>query len=703
MLASHKGEIPFVVFLMPFLLGIALALGLDCSAFNPVLVRFYSGFLLVFILLNIFYRHIGLHRKAWVGGVLIHLLLIIAGMMAAVNYDSRNRTDYFGKYRANALLVKVTNEPQLKNGILRFTAEVELNKWKNQAKPVSGTLLLALRQDSAHHAAISYGDELVIPANYKPVDPPFNPAEFNYKQYLAHQNIYAQAFLNPQEVVVLNHHAGNPVIAYSLQLRQNLVAQFKRYMHSNEAIAVASTLILGYKADLSDEVLQAYSKTGTIHVLSVSGAHVAIIFWMIGWLLGFIDRYRHGKLLKAILSIGLIWYYSLLTGLSPAVCRAAVMISLLIIGKAYNRRINSLNLLAASAFLLLLTDPFLITDVGFQLSYLAVAGLVVFQPIVYHWLDVENRWLNKLWLLCSVSIAAQVITFPLSAYYFHQFPVYFLLSNLFIVPLAELIMFVGIRCLVCAKTGIGFAAKCAGWVLEKCILVMDKGLQLIEHAPFSTINKIWLNRMEYLLLFGLVILLFCLVYYKKPALLKVGMCGLLLLCCSLSWKWVESYHTNNITFFNLKKHPAILFKQGERGMLVTDLADTDKAYRYSIQPCLDSCHISKLSRVKFSGNALTSFAIKDGHLVRFLGKQVLLFDKSFDNASPQKLPVDYLYAMDNPHIAPADMMKSYPYHLLIAGADNSPATIKRLGSALSATSKNIYVLKSNKSLIILSN
>src|SRR5689334_1135909 len=154
-------------------------------------------------------------------------------------------------------------------------------------------------------------------------------------------------------------------------------------MHESNAVAVASTLILGYKADLSEDVLQAYSKTGTIHVLSVSGAHVAIIRPLLSFMLTFLNRFKHGRLIKAIIIIPIIWYYAMLTGFSPAVCRAAVMITTVIIGKTYNRYINNLNILAVSAFMLLLYNPLLITDVGFQLSYLAVAGLVVLQPVVY--------------------------------------------------------------------------------------------------------------------------------------------------------------------------------------------------------------------------------------------------------------------------------------------------------------------------------
>ncbi|MES2276878.1 MAG: ComEC/Rec2 family competence protein [Bacteroidota bacterium] len=700
MLASHKGEIPFVVFIVPFLAGIVLALTFNLAGFQIALIISFFTLLTGFIVLNLLYQQATLYRVKWIGGIIIHILLLLAGITCTLNYDSRNHYTYFTKHPADMLLVKVGSEPQFKNNMLRFTAAVEMAADKGTKRSVSGSLLITMRTDSAHARTINYDDELLIPAKYNAIDPPFNPAEFNYKQYLAHQNVYQQAFLNPQDVVVIDREAGNPIVAYSLQLRQRLVGQFRQYMHSQEAIAVASTLILGYKAELDNDILQAYSKTGTIHVLSVSGAHVAIIFVMIGWLLGFMDRWKHGRVFKAVLTIVLIWYYSLLTGLSPAVCRAAVMISMVIIGKTYNRQINMLNILAVSAFSILMFDPFLITDVGFQLSYLAVAGLVVFQPIVYNLWDIENKWLDKLWVFCSASIAIQAITFPLSAYYFHQFPVYFLLSNLFIIIPVEVIMYAGIICLGVAQMGIPALAKFAGYVLEKSILLMDKGLQIVERSPYASVGKIWINRGEYVLLFAVMVLLFCLIYYKRPVFIKVALALVLVLSISLSLKRTDGIKSNTITFFNLKKHPAILFKQGTSAVLLTDLADTDKVYRYSIQPCLDSTRVNDLTIIPFNKDTVTSFLAKRGKLIRFLNKDVLIVDQTSRNRFYQPITADYLFVTGSPHTDMDNMSNSYQYQTLIADAGNTDRFLAALKAGWNKNDRKMYVLKRNKSFII---
>ncbi|RYY06494.1 MAG: ComEC/Rec2 family competence protein, partial [Sphingobacteriaceae bacterium] len=256
-----------------------------------------------------------------------------------------------------------------------------------------------------------------------------------------------------------------------------------------------------------------YSKTGTMHVLSVSGMHVALVYIVIDLLLRFLNRKRSGILLKAVISILLIWIYALITGFSPAVCRAAVMITFVICGKTYNRHISMLNILLVSAFMLLLYNPFFITDVGFQLSYLAVFGLIILQPIIENWFDFKHQYVRKLWSLLSISLAAQLITFPISVFYFHQFPVYFLISNLFIVLPSALIMYVGIAFLLFSN--IDILAQPLGFLLEKTIVLMNNGLAWIEHIPFGNWNKLWLTVPEYLLLYAIICCCFGWMVHRK--------------------------------------------------------------------------------------------------------------------------------------------------------------------------------------------
>ncbi|MFI5161994.1 MAG: ComEC/Rec2 family competence protein [Sphingobacteriales bacterium] len=590
MIAAHKGEVPFAVLIIPFIAGIACGLNFNYTGYIIFLLGALVAFAVVFFLLNIGYKYFNIYKHKWLGGILTHLILFLTGWIALINYNELNSEKHFSKSPADYLVVKINNEPKLRGKMLRFTVEVEETIAKEHVNPANGNLLISIKDSAA--ANLHYGDRLMIPANYQAVLPPANPAEFNYKKYLANQNIHYQSYLYSGQFFVLERNTGNALIATSLRLRQHLVEKFKQHMRSPEAIAVASTLILGYKADLSNDVLQAYSKTGTIHVLSVSGAHVAIVFILLEFLFGFLNRFKYGRTIKAVLIITLIWYYALLTGFSPAVCRAAVMISMVIVGKTYSRTINTLNILAISAFFLLLYNPLFINDVGFQLSYLAVAGLIVFQPVLYRSFHFKHKWTDKLWLLCSVSLAAQIITFPLSAFYFHQFPVYFLVSNLFIIIPSAIIMYSGIAYMILGS--IPVLGTILAFILERSILFMDKVLAFIEHAPWSGISKIWITTTEYLLLYIIIIGGFYFLYSRKTWLLKFCLAATLLLTVSISVKRWHNLRSDAVTILNLRKHYGIVVRKGNNATVITDLSDTDKVYKYSVQPFLDSCQVSNI-------------------------------------------------------------------------------------------------------------
>ncbi|GAB2981257.1 ComEC/Rec2 family competence protein [Mucilaginibacter puniceus] len=702
MLANHKGEIPFVLLIVPFLLGIVVGLNFSTANYFNFLFISISALSLVFIGLNLTYTRLGLYRIKWLGGSLMSLILLLAGWISVIQHNDLNGIDHFSKSSSRYLIAKINNEPVLKNALIRFNAKVEQQVNSKKRSNTSGYLLISIKDSAA--TRLKYGDVLLIPANYTEVDPPFNPAEFNYKKYLAHQNIYHQAFLYPKQYVLINKNAGNPVIAYALQQRQNLVQKLKVNMHDTTAtaIAVASTLILGYKADLSNDILQAYSKTGTIHVLSVSGAHVAILFLLLNYVLGFLNGRKYGKLLKAIIIVTVIWYYVLLTGFSPAVCRAAVMLSLIIMGKTYSRYINTLNILAISAFFLLLYNPYFITDVGFQLSYLAVAGLVVFQPIVYNLFKVNNKWLDKLWALCSISIAAQVITFPLSAYYFHQFPVYFLLSNLIIALPVMVIMYTGLVYLLLPQ--IPVLSKVLGVILEQTILWMNKALTIIEHSPLASIGKIWLTTFEYLLLYAIIICLFYFLFDKRKWLIKVSLVCLFVFAICISLKKHKAFKTDGITYFNLRSHSGIVFKNNNEAIIITDLDPKDKNYQYAIQPYLDSCKVNDTSVYDLAKNINLPFLRKADNLIQFKNKSILIYNKNaVGKQLPHKLHVDYLFITDNPKTDLTSINENYTYQQLIIDGSNKPELVAKLEQQAKNANTPYRSLKRNKSFNIASN
>ncbi|WP_345955622.1 ComEC/Rec2 family competence protein [Mucilaginibacter sp. PAMB04168] len=703
MLRAHKGEIPILYWLLPFIAGIILQVYFTAAGWLQLAVDVFTVSCPLFIGLNIFYNALKLYRHMWIGGVVMHLFLLCAGWLCSYWHNGLNDAEHFARQKANYLIVQVNSEPVQKGIYTRFVASVKRTGLQRKLRPATGKLLVTLVADSNTHL-VKYGDQLLIPANYKVTDQPFNPAEFNYKRYLAHQNIYHQSFISRLEFKKLQQQTGNTIIAYSLAVRQHLVKQIGLYFYDAGAAAIASTLLLGYKADLSDEVLQAYSKTGTINVLSVSGAHVAVFFWLITLLLKPFGHYRYGKLLNALLSLTLIWGYAILTGLSPAVCRAALMLSMIIVSKASGRPVHALNALAASAFALLLYDPFLLTDVGFQLSYLAVFGLVVFQPIIYEQFNFRQAYAQKLWYACSASLAAQLITFPLSAYYFHQFPVYFLVSNLLIMLPAEGIVLIGLTFLLCTYIpGLSVICQALSYLLEHLILLMNKLLTLIEQWPYATISRIWLSPWQHLVLWLLVLAFIYLILYKRSRELSILLVGALILCTAFSWRAIQSASEYRMVFFNVKKNSAILFQKGNQAVVLTDLKEKDKNYQYSIQPCLDSLGVDSTVICNANQNLQLPYFKKQMNYVQFVDKSVLLINTALHKTWPsQKVSVDYLFFTHNPHVNLRTIKQNFNFKYFIADANNSIQRLHKLKAEGDSMNLKINFLKRNNCFIVAS-
>ncbi len=187
--------------------------------------------------------------------------------------------------------------------------------------------------------------------------------------------------------------------------------------------------MLGYRDYMNADIVQAYASSGALHVLSVSGLHVGVLFLALQFIFSWMDKYRKLKWVKVMLVLSVMFFYAVLTGLSPSVLRAVVMFTFFVIAKVLNRDNNMYNVLGVSCLLLLFWNPYLITEIGFKLS-LAVLGIVVLYPILQPILTFKNKIMKGAWSITCLSIAAQIATFPISLYYFHQFPNLFLISNL---------------------------------------------------------------------------------------------------------------------------------------------------------------------------------------------------------------------------------------------------------------------------------
>ena len=693
-----KGEIPFVRLLVPLIVGIAAG-NFFASPGVFYLAKFCSVLsFCVLIFLVIGYKKYSLFRVKWILGISVHVFIFMTAVSLTLRHSEKFDPDYFARFKSQALVVIVTTEPQLSGDILRFETLVKQTIFNSKSTIVTGKLLIAMKADTLRPILFNYGDQLMIPGVYNEVDPPFNPGEFNFKKYLRNKQIYQQSFINQNQIRRLEENAGNDIIAFSLNLRKKLVSKFYTYLADKEAAAMASTLILGYRANLSKEIISAYSKTGTLHILSVSGMHVGIVFIVLNFMLKPLRKNRKLRFLSAFIIISSIWFYALITGLSPSVLRAAVMLSFVILGKTFNKNLNTYNLLAISAFFLLLYNPFNLFDVGFQLSYLAVIGLVFLHPKIYHLLFIKNKLLDYAWSYSALSVAAQLATFPISIYYFHQFPVYFLLSNLLVVLPVTLIMYLGITFLFIPWSAF---LEFAGDMLNALIIYTNKVLYYMEALPFSSIGGIWITTSQYILIY---LIIACVIWATFSATKKaVYFClgSILLLATSTSHRIISNNQNQELIFYSLRKNVALAYVNNGKAYLISDLSNDDKTISFSIKPALESRGISQINNLRLADSFSDQALQVSTNYMQFGNFKVFRWDQKMDNqVFKRRLKSDIILLSGNPKVNLSALKYQTRFSMILIDATNFDYRIKQWKAEAARLKIPIRVLKKSPAYVL---
>jgi competence protein ComEC len=291
----------------------------------------------------------------------------------------------------------------------------------------------------------SIGDRFLVYGTLAPIAPPKNPIDFDFRTYMRRKGVSRKLSPVTPEFIPLSAAASPRRWAHNLQ--QRLTQQLQKTPLSTDSKALVMALILGNKTDLTEERITQYKRAGAMHLLAISGLHVGIVLMLLRFLAAPLKRIPYGGVLAAILPIVLLWCFALITGGSPSVVRAVTMFSFLQVGLALRRKNAGIQGVWVSCIVLLVAQPRLLFDVGFQLSYSAVFGIVWMMP---HWQRLfakTNRFVRYFTSLMGLGCIAQLSVLPLSLYYFHQFPMLFWVSNLVLVPFLGIILLAGIGCI----------------------------------------------------------------------------------------------------------------------------------------------------------------------------------------------------------------------------------------------------------------
>jgi len=565
--------------LLPFIAGILCYVFLSKSIFQYA-VTGTTGlviFLLYFLLKNPLLKI----RVQLFSGLGISLLLFSGAAILTYLNTYSNHPNHFSELQGNYIIGEAAEGLSEKKNSYKTVIEVRQLSNGQKSKNVKGRILVYLAKDSLSRA-LRIGDKILFENRTQKIQDVQNPGQFNYKQYLEFHQIYSQTYLASGNWKLLKNESSTNIQSYFDHVRNEMLHTLSNQGFSENEFAIAAALLLGKKDALDPELIQTFASAGAMHVLAVSGLHVGILFMVLNLLLKFLDRRFLGRIVKAIILLFAVWAYAALTGLSPSVVRASTMFSAMILGGIMAYRSSTFNTIASSAFLLLFINPYYLMEVGFQLSYLAVLSIVYIQPKLYN-LFIVPTWLgDKIWGISSVSIAAQIGTFPLGLLYFHQFPTLFLFSNLVVIPGAFIILASGILFFI--FTGLNlmlggsmqFIVDFLANILWWCIKGLNVSVKFVEEIPHSLLTGIDISIGESWLLYGLIVFIFIYLAYKRFFWIIAVLLISNAFCIQQIHEDVQLRKVASLTIYQIKNSTAINFiKQNENILLCDSLLMKD--------------------------------------------------------------------------------------------------------------------------------
>ncbi|HEY3373090.1 MAG TPA: ComEC/Rec2 family competence protein [Prolixibacteraceae bacterium] len=576
---SFFQRIPFIRISSLFLIGILIN--------HYLQIDFYALGILLTLLLSIL---IFMWNNSQLSGIKIqNLLIILSILVCGMLYPNKIN----GKYLPTRLDQKDYFLAEICQRPLEKAKTYQSILWiQGRSYPKNEKVIVYFSKEK-FDTTLKPGDQVILFAKPQEIKNMGNPFEFDYQSMMHNKGIDFSIYLSPGTYRKTGLRI-NRFRYLAEQARDKLVTLLAATKIENEECAVISALTLGYRAELDPETLNYFVNTGTIHVLSVSGLHVALIFLILSFLFSGMNKGKFGAILYPTLLLLFLWIYAFITGFSPPVQRSTVMFSFVIIGKVLRRPVTIYNSLLASALVLILLDPNVLFDIGFQLSYLSIFGIVLLQPPLESMIKVKNKSLKWAWTLLAVSMAAQLITFPLSILYFNQFPNMFWLSNYCAIPGTTILMWLTFGFFITSP--IPFISGILAQIIQFTTNLMLLILKWISELPHAVIHGIVLSPIQTSIMYAC--LFACIIYgFSKN---KTWLFGSLILLITLQisalYGKYELFNLKSIYVYN-SKNSLIHLVNGRSNYIVC--VGKYKATRQEINMIQNVCNHLKLQSPKF--------------------------------------------------------------------------------------------------------
>lgn len=673
--------IPFIRILLPYLAGtIGLLQGVFVPQLSLVLGLSFLCLCVSWLLLRLRKQQSPIVRNVFFP-VSLYAFLFLLAFEAADLYRANSQRDHYSHYLSHhkqSIIATIADMPVGTEKFLKLNVLAEAIRQDDHWHCVSGNILVYVRQPVA--TLFNTGDQVLLNTKLSAITAPQNPDEFDYKTFLERKNLFHAAYVAPGEVWLTGRQSTSWSLSRSgIAIREYVVKTLREAGLSQEAFSICTALLVGYDDEISSDVMQSFSHSGTLHILSVSGMHTGILYMVLMLLCRLIDPYNRYPKVRCALVIGVMLLFAAITGFSPSVLRAVLMLVLVLLGKTFRRNGNPYNTLLFSAFLLLLYDPFLLADVGFLLSYLAVGGIMYLYPLINNRWSPQNRILKFTWDISLMSVAATLFTLPVTLYYFHQFPLWFLLSNLIIIPLSTVLMGAAFLLLLCHK--VLFLKQCLVALINTITTVMLRTAQLTDDPVYGYMDNISFGAPDVLFCSSFIGFVLWFSFSKSYKVLAAALICAIAWTGSSAWMVYRQSSETELVVFSVKRKAVCLLRTGRDVYFRADSL-TGAEFRRSVKPYL----------LRYSGIRLQPSHDEVWQLAQ---KQIVTTGRTFRRF---REACDYLIVSHNnvPNLDSLSQIKP----LVIADCSNSYTFVKKLKKQCAGLGISFYSVKEKGALVI---
>ena len=654
-------QAPFLRLIIPFIAGIILQW--YCKLPPPFGWIIFTTGLILLLLFNT-RLHFRQFYWGWMNGVFIHSVLLSLGILIAYHKDishAPNRINNY--YHENDIVIASIEEPlSEKSNSFKANASVQQVIENGIVHYVKGNIICYFQKDSSTKMLV-YGTQILFNKPLQAIRNSGNPGTFDYKRYAVFSDICQQVYLKQGEFSILHQHKENGFQKFLYNTREIVVRIIATYVPGKKEAGLAEALLIGYKDDLDKTLVQSYSNTGVVHIIAISGLHLGLIYWLLNLLLSPLKKRKMLSWLKPVLTIAGLWLFALLAGAGPSILRSAVMFTCIVIGESLERKTSIYNTLAASAFMLLCINPFWLWDAGFQLSYIAVLSIVVFMKPIYNWFYFKNKIIDLIWKMTAVSLAAQMLTVPVSIYHFHQFPNYFLITNILAVPLSSLVVLGEV--LLCVVAIVPAIATLLGLTLHWFIQWMNGFVEHMESLPFSHWDGLYINTIQLIFMYAFAICISYWLLQKNKSAFLISLLCLFAFCSIRTYSFIEAGLQQQMIVYNVPRHQAIDFINGRHYYFKGDtaLANDDFLQNFHLKP-------SRILHRINSTSQLAALSISPD-CIFFGNKKIVMIDKEYNYSNAiKRIKTDAIIISKNPVLSVAGLINTFDCRQIVFDGSN---------------------------------